>query len=199
MTTNEMFSFIGPEGSGKTTQAARLAKEVDKPFFTTSDLLHDLAKNDPGPLGDACRNMFETHTYLPGDQFLQIIAQRLSKPDIESGVVVDGSLRTYEETVGYPAMLESIDRQMPMTVIYLNIPEEVSYERLVTGEHARKRDHDSIEGVAGRLAEFHNRLEERLEFIVNQKDWRLLEVDASLSPDEVFQSICEVLGIEKAY
>lgn len=76
-------------------------------------------------------------------------------------------------------------------IVYLVIPDEVSYERLVLGENARKRIDDTAEGVAGRLASFHKSLEQRLEIINKQPRWKLIPIDATAEIDKVYKAVCE--------
>ena len=92
-------------------------------------------------------------------------------------------------------MLQRVKRVMPMTIFHLVMPDSMSFERLVTGEKARKRDFDTLEGVAGRLAEFHNQLEERLETIRRQEGWRLIEIDATLTLEKVFENVLAEFGL----
>lgn len=190
--SQRIFVFIGPEGSGKTTQAKKLAEEFSLPYITTSGMLHDLADNDPGPLGEACRVMFAEHVYLDGKTFLDVCVSRFSQEDTRDGFVLDGGLRTLEETLGFPDVLIKSKLDMPLTVIYLQIPESVSYKRLVTGKNARKRKDDTKEAVAKRLSEFSNQLTKRLKAI-EEYGWEILEVDADHKVNEVYDNFRKLL------
>lgn len=103
---NRIVVFIGAEGSGKTTQAKTLALETGKPYITTGDLIRDLAANDNGVLVDECREMFEKHIYLSGETLLAILIDRFSKADAAKGFVLDGGLRTVEETADFQNMMD---------------------------------------------------------------------------------------------
>ena len=186
--------FIGPEGSGKTTIAKRLAEESGKPFITTGGILRDLAANDDGPLGDEAREMFENDAYLDGKTLLKILVDRFSKEDTVDGLVLDGGLRTLKETVDFQPMLEESGRALPLTVVFLNIPGEVSMERLVTGKSARKREGDTHEGVKSRLSEFFNEFEERIDYIKSEPTWDLIEIDAMPLMEEVYSSVIGAIG-----
>ncbi len=188
-----IITFIGPEGSGKTTIAKKLAEASDKPYITTGDIIRDLAANDPGPLGEECREMFANHAYLSGETLLMILVHRFSQPDAENGLVLDGGLRTLEETLDFQAMLDEAGRSIPMTVMYLHIPDSVSIERLVTDENARKRDDDTLEGVRSRLAKFHHQLDERLKAIEANPNWELIEVDATISENKVYEEVVRLV------
>lgn len=194
--------FIGPEGSGKTSVAEELAKETGKPYITTGGLIRELRDNDPGPLGDACRNMFANNVYLDGDKLLEIMVNRLKKSDVDNGFILDGGLRTVHETDDFQKMLNSAGRTTPLTVVYLDIPLLTSFERLVTGENARKRvdgngSGDTKEGVSKRLSQFYFKLEERLKIIRNEPNWKLIKIDATPDPETVLNRTRQILIDQK--
>lgn len=188
-----IISFIGPEGSGKTTIARRLAAESEKPYLTTGDTLREYAANDPGRLGEACRKMFSEHTYLPGDLLLEIMSSRFSHDDTVNGFILDGGFRTVEETQNFQSTLEKSGRSLPVTVIFLNIPPETSFERLITGEHARKRGDDTEDALKSRLSKFYYQLEERLDIIKSNPGWVIIEVDATSPIEVVYRTVCDLI------
>lgn len=189
----QIIIFIGPEGSGKTSVAEKLSQETGKPYITTGGLIRDLRDNDPGPLGDACRNMFANNVYLDGEQLLEIMVNRLKKSDVEGGFILDGGLRTVYETADFQKMLNTAGRNMPVTIVYLDIPVGTSFERLVTGKNARRRvdgkgSGDTKEGVSKRLSKFYFKLEERLKIVENESNWKLIKIDATPDPKTVLDS-----------
>lgn len=194
--------FIGPEGSGKTSIAEKLSEETGKPYITTGGLIRDLRDNDPGPLGDACRNMFANNVYLDGGQLLEIMINRLKKDDVKDGFILDGGLRTVYETTNFQNMLDAAGRTMPLTVMYMDIPLWTSFERLVTGENARKRvdgkgSGDTKEGVSKRLSQFYFKLEERLRIVKSEPNWKLVKIDATPDPKTVLNNTRQVLIDQK--
>lgn len=192
----EIVIFIGPEGAGKTTIAKLMCEETGKPYLTTGDILRDLAANDPGELGEKCRVMFAEHVYLDGETLLKIMVQRFALNDTTEGFVLDGGLRTLEETIDFSNILESAGRGLPVSVIYLNIPDEVSFERLVNGEKARKRKDDTAEGVGKRLMMFHKQLNERLAVITDTPNWKMITIDATQPVERVYEEVCSKIASE---
>ncbi|MFZ2201801.1 MAG: nucleoside monophosphate kinase [Microgenomates group bacterium] len=194
MVEREIVVFIGPEGSGKTTHARLLAEETGKPYVTTGDIIRDLAQKDPGPLGDECREMFASHGYLDGATLLEILVHRFSQEDVAAGLILDGGLRTTEETADFASMLSEARLNLPVTVIHLRIPGWMSLERLALGEAARKRKDDTIEGILSRLSKYYHQLGKRAAVIEEQSNWRLAHVDATKTPEEVYAGVAGALS-----
>ena len=188
-----IISFVGPEGSGKTTQALLLSGMSKKPYLTTGDTLRDYAKNDTGRYGEACRKMFSEHTYLDGNLLLEIMSERFSKDDTIDGFIFDGGFRTVEETEKFEQTLINSGRLLPVVVIKINIPREVSFERLVTGENARKRKDDTDDALDCRLKKYYDRLDERMAIIKSNPSWKVIEIDGTGNQEETLQQILSKL------
>lgn len=184
--------FIGTEGSGKTTMAKRLAEETGLPYVTTGDIIRDLAKNDRGALGDECRDMFANHAYLDGATLLKILVHRFSQEDVAAGLILDGGLRTTEETADFASMLTEARLNLPVTVIHLRIPGWMSFERLM-GETGRNRNDDTIEGILSRLSKYYYQLGQRARVVENQSGWQLIHVNATGSIEVVYAEVIEKL------
>ena len=133
----EIVNFIGPEGSGKSTAAKGLSELSHKPYVSVGDMLRYVAKNDQTELGDECRDMFEHHRYMEPLTLLKILGEGFKNEIYEDGFILDGGLRTVEETLGFWEMLEEAGRKMDMTVVHIRIPGWLGIERL-TGEMAEE-------------------------------------------------------------
>jgi adenylate kinase family enzyme len=193
--TKENIAFIGREGSGKSTQAHELAKYLDKPCISTGEILRELAKNDQGLWGKACRDMFEKSVYLDGQMLIDILVDRLSQKDCQDGFILDGGLRTLKETIIFKDMLVSAGRDYPLMVIHLRLPGWKSIDRLVTGESARGRSDDTIEAVLARLTKYQYQLVERIKVIKSTNGWQILNIDAQPGQQSVFNEIIEKLKL----
>ncbi len=186
----EIIDFIGPEGAGKSTIAKKLSSETEKLYVSVGDILRDMAKNDQTELGDECRAMFKEHRYLDPSMLLLIQTEYFKKEEFSEGFILDGGLRTKTEVLGFLGMLENAGRKMPLTVIYLKVPEEVSVQRL-TGKNGRNREDDTLEGVSNRLKHFYDKLDERISLITTM--CLLLHIDATGTVDETFDRVRKAL------
>lgn len=193
--TKQIIVFIGPEGSGKSTNAKYLAGKINLPYVSTGDILRDLRDNDPDELGDKCREMFAQNTYLDGEILVRILVNRLKQEDTLNGFVLDGGLRTLEETRVFHDMLIQAGRDYPLTVFYLQIPKDVIVERLLSGQNARGRHDDTLDGIERRLAKFYENLDGRLGIVKRTQNWRLIVIDASRSLKHIFRKMTSSLHI----
>jgi adenylate kinase family enzyme len=192
----EIINFKGPEGSGKSTIARLLAARINKPLVSTGDILRFVAETDMTELGDECRDMFKNDRYMKAEILLKILVAGLGgRDDLSGGFVMDGGLRTVEETKGYREMLRSAKRDFPLKVVKLDVPDSVGIARLV-GNTRPGRKPDTIESVQERLRNYHYRLFERLALIRQMDRCELIEIDATGSIDVTFGLVCQALMVE---
>jgi adenylate kinase len=85
--------FIGPPGSGKGTQAKRLAAQHGVPHISTGDMLRE-AIADGTELGQKAAPIMASGALVSDDLMLGIIDERLAKPDAQRGFILDGFPRT---------------------------------------------------------------------------------------------------------
>ncbi|MBV8551310.1 MAG: nucleoside monophosphate kinase [Acidobacteriaceae bacterium] len=85
--------FLGPPGSGKGTQAARLASTLGIPAISTGEILRRECRSG-SELGTAVETVLESG-HLVGDELMnQVVAHRLLEDDCHGGCILDGYPRT---------------------------------------------------------------------------------------------------------
>lgn len=171
--------FIGPEGSGKSTQAKKISEALNLPYISTGDIIRERAQNDTSYIGDLCRDMLEKHIYLESKTLLSLLKFRLTDDDVEKGAVVDGALRTTEEIDNFEEMLIGTKAEgKEITIVSLKTAGWESVERLLR----RGRQDDSVGAILSRLSYYYNNLSERSSKI--KKNWKFVQVLANGLTDD---------------
>ena len=85
--------FLGPPGSGKGTQSARLAAALGWPAISTGEMLRQEAQTR-SPLGDRVRATLEAGRLLSDEEMNALVAERLRSDDCRHGFILDGYPRT---------------------------------------------------------------------------------------------------------
>lgn len=85
--------FIGPQGSGKGTQAKVVAEKLKIPHISTGDLL----RSTEGELKQEIESYTLKGNLIPDDLMLKILKQRLEKQDCENGFILDGYPRNINQ------------------------------------------------------------------------------------------------------
>ncbi|HEV7239938.1 MAG TPA: adenylate kinase [Thermoanaerobaculia bacterium] len=119
--------FIGPPGSGKGTQAKRLASRFDIPHISTGDMLRE-AVADGTPLGAQAAPIMAAGALVPDDLMIGIINDRMAKPDAQKGFILDGFPRTLVQA----EKLDSIvgNGGSPLRVLQLLVPDDAIVRRI---------------------------------------------------------------------
>lgn len=111
--------LLGPPGSGKGTQAARLSHALGVPRISTGDILRRNVA-DGTDLGVKAKAYMESGKLVPDDLVISMTAGRLKEPDARKGFILDGFPRTI-------AQAEALANLTPVDVV-INLflePEEL--------------------------------------------------------------------------
>jgi adenylate kinase len=208
--------FIGPPGSGKGTQAKRLADVHHIPHISTGDMLRE-AVADGTELGHQAAPIMAAGGLVPDDLMLGIVRDRLGKSDAQSGFILDGFPRTQVQA-------EKLDNILGngtggLRVVQLLVPDEAIVRRIALrrscpgcgaiyhlennppavdlvcdrcGAELTARPDDNEQAVRTRLDAFHK---QTLPVVSFYKAKSLLrEVDGVGPVDEVFERIEQSLA-----
>jgi len=119
--------LIGPPGSGKGTQAKRLADRFAIPHISTGDMLRE-AVAEGTELGKAAAPIMGSGGLVSDELMIGIIRDRLSKEDARKGFILDG----FPRTVVQAEKLDSIlgNGAAPLAVVQLLVPDEAIVRRI---------------------------------------------------------------------
>jgi adenylate kinase len=127
--------FIGPPGSGKGTQAKRLAGRFGIPHISTGDMLRE-AVADGTELGLQAAPIMASGGLVSDDLMIGIINDRLAKSDAQAGFILDGFPRTIVQAekldgiVGSQAETGAGNGHGGLRVLQLLVPDDAIVRRI---------------------------------------------------------------------
>jgi adenylate kinase len=123
--------LIGAQGSGKGTQAERLAKSLNIKHIASGDLFRQ-AISEGTELGTQVKDYLDRGDLVPDSLTVSMVLDRISEPDCASGVLLDGFPRTIAQARALDAATQEpakADKQIDCAV-YLDVPRELLVKRL---------------------------------------------------------------------
>ncbi len=177
--------LLGAPGSGKGTQAERLATALGVPAISTGEMLREAVATGT-ELGARVGGVMAAGDLVDDGLMAEVVAARLGQTDARGGFLLDGYPRT-------PGQAETLDRLLAANdvridaVLYLDVPEE----ELVRRALGRKRADDREAVIRSRLAVYR----EKTEPLVAHYGERglLVKVDGNRTMDAVTRSLLEAL------
>ena len=117
--------LIGPPGSGKGTQAVRIAERLSIPHISTGDILRAAVKAQ-SPLGRQVAGIMAAGALVGDGLITDLVRDRLTAPDTARGFILDGYPRTAVQA-------EALDTMRPpasLLVVLIEVPGEAIVDRM---------------------------------------------------------------------
>lgn len=165
---------MGPAGSGKSTQAELLAKELNLPHMNVGDILYYASLEDSNE-ATLIREAMEKGELVDSSVTLRLLEKYFQDPAHTQGVVADGFPRTLHEA---QELKIPIDK-----VFHISVSDNTLKERLAK----RARFDDTSKAIEKRLQIYH---EETELILAHYRELSLLEeIDGERSIEEIASDI----------
>jgi len=145
--------ILGPQGSGKGTQAKRMSAEYGIAHVSTGDMFRDAIEAET-PLGLEIKPIYDAGELVPDELTIGLIRERLARRDAAEGFVLDGFPRNAAQAEALDELLEEIDRPLDV-VLELQVPDEVCIARMLKRAEEEGRVDDTPDAIARRLEIYH--------------------------------------------
>jgi adenylate kinase len=181
--------LLGPQGSGKGTQAKRVAGEYGLVHIATGDILRaEMAAGTE--LGLRVKPIYDAGRLVSDELVIEVLRDRIMRPDASAGFVLDGFPRTMPQAEALDRMLQEVERELDV-VFELQVSDEECLARLTRRAEEEQRTDDTPEVIARRLALYHEQTEPLVEHY--RSSGKVVGIHAERSIDAVFAEIQETL------
>jgi adenylate kinase len=209
--------LLGPPGAGKGTQAKLLAAELQVPHVSTGDMFRE-HKARGTPLGKKVQAIMDAGGLVTDDVTNEMVKERLSRPDVAKGCILDGYPRTTAQAQYLDLFLHSTGRSIGRCLSY-EVADEMLVERMSgrrscpkcgtvyhvsqnppkrdgycdkDGTGLVQREDDKPETVRRRLQEYAVKTEPLRRFYRDRK--LLTEIEGVGTPEGILAATKKVLG-----
>jgi len=203
--------LLGPPGSGKGTQAIQITKELNIPHISTGDLFRDNIKGDTA-LGKKAQSYMDAGQLVPDEVVLDMLFDRVSRPDCAKGFLLDGFPRTIPQAEAFDKYIAKTKARV--IAFNLEVPDEVIVERAAgrltctkcghvhnksfsppavegvcdeCGGELIQRPDDKPEVVQERLRVYHSQTKPLIKYY--QDKGVLTNFDGTKAPQQVFEGL----------
>ena len=204
--------ILGPPGAGKGTQAASIVDTYQVVHISTGDIFRENIKNAT-ELGKKAKSFMDRGELVPDEVVNEIVVDRLKKPDVAGGFLLDGFPRTVNQAVSLDAALEAMGTKLDR-VINIQVASELLINRAVgrrvcpscgrtyhvtnqkpkvegicddDGSKLIQRADDTEETVKKRIDVYERQTSPLIDYYKAQG--LLLDIDGSKAIDDVFEQI----------
>jgi len=126
MSSKKILILLGAPGSGKGTQAARLARELEIPHISTGDLFRENIK-DQTELGIKAQAFMNKGNLVPDELVLDMLFDRVSRADCRKGYILDGFPRRISQADAFEQRLQPKEEVLALNLL---VPDEKIVQRL---------------------------------------------------------------------
>ncbi len=197
--------ILGPPGSGKGTQAEKIADRYGIPHISTGDIFR-AAKEKETDIGKQIKERMVKGVLISDEITIKLVEMRLKETDCTEGFILDGFPRTIEQAEALDSMIEL------GFVVVLDVPDDVIIERISKrricarckspankggkcekcGGELIQRSDDTPEGIKKRLAVYKEQTQPLLEYYKPRDITHI--IDGNRPVEEIFKDIIKVLG-----
>jgi adenylate kinase len=177
--------LLGAPGSGKGTQAERIARTLAVPAISTGEMLRQ-AVAEGSALGARVASVMAAGLLVDDDLMAAVVGERLRRSDAAGGFLLDGYPRTTTQAETLDSLLAHRDGGIN-AVLLLDVPEDVLVHRAA----GRRRADDREDVVRQRLEVYR----EKTEPLIGHYERRglLRRVNGDRPVDEVTEAILQLL------
>ena len=181
--------FLGPPGSGKGTQAVRLAQAKGLLHLSTGDVLRAAVKSST-PLGRKAEGYMSRGELVPDDLMIGLIEERLASGALNGGFILDGFPRTVPQAASLHEMFRRHGIRLDKAVL-IQVSDGEILKRLKGRQEKEGRSDDAETVIKNRL-EVYRRQTRPIEAMY-EKQSLLVSVPGEGTEENVFAALLKAI------
>jgi adenylate kinase len=187
---------LGPQGSGKGTQAKKIAATYGIPHIATGDMIREM-KERPTELGAELREVYDRGDLVGDDLMIRLIRDRLDRGDTLPGFVLDGFPRTLVQAEALDDLMGELAR--PIDVVFdLQVPDRQQlFDRFMKRAQEENRSDDTPEAMQRRLELYDRETAPLVEYYRSTRG-NVVGIHADRSIEDVFSEVQRSLSAVEA-
>jgi adenylate kinase len=179
--------LLGPQGSGKGTQAKLISKTYGIPHIATGDMIREM-KEVPDELGRRLKAIYDRGDLVDDAMMIELIESRLGRGDTIPGFVLDGFPRTMPQAEALDDVLRSLNREIDLVLEFQIADREVLIERMLRRAAEENRSDDTQEAIRRRLEIYDRETAPLVEYYRSTRG-NVVGIHADCPIDDVFAEI----------
>jgi adenylate kinase len=187
---------VGPQGSGKGTQAKKLAATYGIAHIASGDLYREAIARGT-ELGRQVEPLLAAGQLVPDEITIPLIRDRLDRGDTLPGFILDGYPRNLAQAEALDEMLNEVGRSIHV-VFEFQVPDRRQLiDRMLKRAAEENRPDDTLEVIQRRLDTYDRETAPLVEYYRTTRG-NVVGIHADRSIDEVFHEIEQSLSALEA-
>jgi adenylate kinase len=183
--------LLGPQGSGKGTQAKLISQTYGIPHIATGDMIREIKELDT-PEGRELKAVYDAGELVNDDLMIRLIASRLDRGDTIPGFVLDGFSRTMPQAEALDALLRDLGRDLDIVFEFQAPDRDVLLQRMLKRAAEESRSDDTPEAIQRRLELYEQETAPLTEYYRSTRG-NVVGIHADRPVEQVFAEIREAL------
>jgi adenylate kinase len=183
--------LLGPQGSGKGTQAKLISQTYGIPHIATGDMIREIKELDT-PEGRELKAVYDAGELVNDDLMIRLIASRLDRGDTIPGFVLDGFPRTMPQAEALDELLRDLGRDLDIVFEFQAPDRDVLLQRMLKRAAEESRSDDTPEAIQRRLELYEQETAPLTEYYRSTRG-NVVGIHADRPVEQVFAEIREAL------
>jgi adenylate kinase len=183
--------LFGPPGSGKGTQAEKLAEAFELMHISTGDMFRYELKNET-PLGQKAKAFMDQGQLVPDEVTIEMLKNKVESNQDVKGFILDGFPRTIPQADALQKLMSELNMELSGLIALRVEKEEIVKRLLERGKTSGRKDDQNEEVIRDRIRVYNEETQPVFEYY-EEKNMAYI-VDGMGDIKEIFERLSAVVS-----